>query len=122
MPSKGQTVQITEKVLEDLWRAQMEHTRNTINHSLEYFSDDGYDYLCSALNLCEVLSDLYYESDYERLGFLLNTPSVIATDDHYLKWELFQANNGFPMLETYASDGVCLELYTLNCPALPKEL
>ena len=93
----------SDKALVDrLTFAQLNHAKAHIESYQEFpGSDDGLDYLQAAIELAGDLLDFYVDTDTARLDEFLNTPNRLIND--------------------YACDGICNELYELNCPALPKE-
>jgi hypothetical protein len=112
-----ENIKIDELRLETLWRAQMEWAAATIGSSLEYMSDDGYDYLDAALELTATISMIYHETDLASLDALLNT-RIPQDDAWYHETDQFARNHGFTHLSALACDGVCPEIVNLNPPAL----
>jgi hypothetical protein len=120
---------VNEELLNSLWAAQLKHTRGLIDDAIEHggTGDDGHDYLDAALELSNTMEMLRFDgilTGRGSLDALLNTPDPLAdsmNSEHYQKWEDFQHENGFPALSALACDGVAVEFYQLNCPALPKE-
>jgi hypothetical protein len=103
----GETMTVivkSDKALVDrLTFAQLNHAKANIESYQMYpGSDDGLDYLQAAIQLAGELLDFYVDTDTARLDEFLNTPDNLAAN--------------------YACDGICNELYELNCPALPKEI
>jgi hypothetical protein len=140
-------VQVTEELLYKLYRGQLNHVkefllsesetdvkvddyRTLTIHRPSYrerdytFHDDSHDDLSSALELAEHLRTLYYEGDTEGLEEYLNIDTKHWTDKaiHEMPSDTKSPYiAGIPTLNAWACDGVCAELYDLDCPALPKD-
>lgn len=94
------------EMLNTLWRAQLAHAIHLSADALQHggTGDDGHDYLTAALDLASLFQDMHYDDDYPRLAVLLNTRQTEDSTD--------------TLLDSYATDGICPEIWALKPPAL----
>lgn len=121
-----ESISITQELLDEVWRAQVDWTIKRLQDAKEWLSDDGYDYLDASLTLAQVLSGIYFNSDLNALDALLNTPMPegwLTDPEHpqYVFWEEFERKTGFDHLASLAGGGIAPAIYDLNCPALLRE-
>ena len=86
---------LDEKLLHEVTKAQVLYASKLASEDHWEHSDDGHDYLTAALRLAADLADLDIERDVAKAMVLLDN-----------------------VLDNYACDGICQEIYDLG----PKEL
>jgi len=103
-------IEVTEKLLEQLKTAQLEHTARYIADALAHgYSDDEYDYLKGALALAQVMLTIDYNKDLNRLDCLLNKKSGALE---------YKGINFQESLDDFACDGIAEAFYKLKPNAL----
>lgn len=115
-------VEVTEKLLYDLVHAQAKWTAELLTNPYNRFGDDWGDYTDGALTAMTILFNMYRDGNNE-LGALdtwLNTPEGEETDGNVDLSRGF-GNYWVEAPSSLGCDGLCPELYELDCPALPKE-
>ena len=96
-------MEYTKELLAEMKNAQLKWAATLATDAVERgYSDDGYDYLTSALALAECLCHLDYDDDVERFKFLC--------EDH---------EHGLG--QDYACDGICPELWDLKVPTFDDD-
>ena len=112
-------IEVDEALLDRLVKAQAAHTAAMLTDPYNRFGDDSGDYTNAALEAMRTLFELYWDQvDLEGLDAYLNTPEDEADE----RGEIVCGSIGrVTHLGMLACDGVCNELWELNCPALPKE-
>lgn len=111
-------VAVTEELLEKLVYAQARHTASLLTEPYNRFGDDWGDDTQGALDCMDALFQMYRDGANDLVGLdkWLNTP-----DEDYAGAETVETPSGtFIRLGRNGCDGVCPELYDLDCPALPK--
>lgn len=123
-------VEPTEENIERFFIAQLKCAKEHMESWIEgYRSDDGYDYLTSAMDLAHAMTDIFYDSDKDRFDALMNT----EIPEHYQYTERsaaiwnqkvadFEEDWHVIHLTQFACDGVANEFYE-EAPALyePEE-
>jgi hypothetical protein len=102
-------IEITEELAYELTTAQIKYLQ-TMPIA---FEDDGGDYMSAALDLAQMMFDMVGLSSYTKEAWdeLLNTPADYSID---------QLPSGRIPLWQLATDGICGEVYDLDCPALEE--
>jgi hypothetical protein len=107
-------IEPTEELLQRLTEAQADHTADILRQ--HGFADDMGDYTNSALDVIRALFDMYWDqADLKALDLYLNTPQD-PTGDGMI--DLGHGAYKYAQLGLCASDGICQELYDLNCIAM----
>lgn len=111
----------TEELLLSLRDAQARHTIAQLQQNLEYgrWGDDHGDDTTAALDCMTALHNMSCDqTDLGALDKWLNTPA----SGGYQGADVINTTSGqLVRLHYMGCDGVCPELYELDCPALPKD-
>ena len=109
-------VEVTEELLWALVWAQARHTAALLVNPYNRMGDDWGDDTAAALDTMTTLFNFVWDqADTESCETWLNTPYNEENPEVQL------AHGRVMSLGNQGCDGVCPELYQLNCPALPKE-
>jgi hypothetical protein len=112
---KPQRIEPTEELLERLVHAQAKHTAAILTDPYNRFGDDWGDYTTSALDVMTALANMRIDQrDLDGLDVYLNTPKEEADQESGFV-NLPQSGGLTPHLYFCASDGICPEIYELNC-------
>lgn len=111
-------VKVDSELLNRLVEAQRKLLVDQLTNPFLRYGDDPGDYLNAALELFQALFQMVWnQEDLHALEVMLNTPldynnpnDVEVSPNYYV-----------PRLCQLACDGICSEIYELNCPALPED-
>lgn len=67
-------IKVTEKMIDQLTKAQMAYAIELMKDDHWEHSDDGWDYCQGAVGLAHVMLHIHYDKDVKRLEKMLNVP------------------------------------------------